>query len=153
MEYGARPSGGESSESWDPHVGRQDEQSPDAEDKDQTSGEKTPGSEVIRTQRQIDIAFWFAIDVMCARCARRTGRPWLKVLFFLMSGRTWVTRMPGEEHSKDCLVPVFPKPQTVLVWACFHGGINGLLIIWNKENWGTTVKSRFFTTHIVSSFH
>ena len=69
------------------------------------------------------------------------------------SGRTWVTRMPGEEDIEDCLVPVFPKLQTVLVWACFKGGIKGPLIIWDKENWGTTVKSHSFTQHIVPSFH
>jgi len=61
--------------------------------------------------------------------------------------------MSGEEDHEDCLVPVFPKPQTLLVWACFKGGIKGPLIIWPKENWGKTVKSRSFTQHIVPRFH
>ena len=38
MERGARASERDSSGSWDPDVGRQDERSPDTEDKDRTSG-------------------------------------------------------------------------------------------------------------------
>ena len=66
---------------------------------------------------------------------------------------TWVTRMAGEEDHEDCLVPVFPKLRTVLVWACFKGGNKGPLIIWDKENWGKTVKSRSYTQHIVPKIH
>ena len=69
------------------------------------------------------------------------------------SVRTWVTRKAGEEHLEDCPVPVFPKLRTVLVWACFKGGIKGQLIIWDKENWGKTVKSRSYTQHIVPKIH
>ena len=30
------------------------------------------------------------------------------------SGRTWVTRMAGEEDLEDCLVPKFPKLKTIM---------------------------------------
>ena len=45
--------GVESSGSWDPDVRGRNEGSPGAEDKDRTSGQKTPGSLVIRMERRI----------------------------------------------------------------------------------------------------
>ena len=43
----------ETSGSWDPDLRRRNERSPGAEDKDRTSGQKTPGSVVIRMERRI----------------------------------------------------------------------------------------------------
>jgi len=43
----------ESTGSWDPDVRRQNEGTPGAEDKDRTSGQKTPGSMVIWMERWI----------------------------------------------------------------------------------------------------
>ena len=39
------------------------------------------------------------------------------------SGKVWVTRQAGEEDLEDCLVPKFPKLQTVVVWGCFKGTV------------------------------
>jgi len=38
----------------------------------------------IRTQRRIDVASLFAIDVLCVRCVRRIGRTGRKLVFLLM---------------------------------------------------------------------
>jgi len=45
--------GRESSGSWDPDVRSRNERSPGAEDKDGMSGQKTPGSVVIRIEQRI----------------------------------------------------------------------------------------------------
>ena len=39
----------------------------------------------IRTQRQINFASWFVIDLLCTRCTRRWGCTWRQVLFLLMT--------------------------------------------------------------------
>ena len=39
------------------------------------------------------------------------------------SGKVWVTRQAGKEDLEDCLVPKFPKLQTVMVWGYFKGTV------------------------------
>ena len=35
-------------------------------------------------------------------------------------GTVWVTRRPGEEYDKDCLVPRFPWCTTIMVWGAMY---------------------------------
>ena len=65
------------------------------------------------------------------------------------SGNTWVTRTPAEEFAEDCLVPKFRKLQTIMVWGCITGNQKGPLVIWNKAEWGKTVKGPSYCEYIV----
>jgi len=68
------------------------------------------------------------------------------------SGRMWVTRQAGEEDIEDCLVPLFGKLETIIVWAWFKEKQKGALIFWNKNEWGKTINAVFFSTYIVPQF-
>jgi len=51
-------------------------------------------------------------------------------------GTSWVTREPGEQYIKDCLVPKFEKPMTIMVWRAIDGDQKSALMIWETESWG-----------------
>jgi len=70
---------------------------------------------------------------------------WTDECYVWLSGHTsrvWVTRRPGEEYNDDCLLPKFPKKNSIMVWGGILGGTKSELILWDKDNWGSiTAKS------------
>lgn len=68
-----------------------------------------------------------------------------------MSGRIWVTRRPDEEFHEDCLVPKFPKQDSIMIWGAICGTFGGTkcpLILWDREGWGT-INSTSYINHIL----
>ena len=51
-------------------------------------------------------------------------------------GTIWVTREPGEQYIKDCLVRKFKKPTTIMVWRAIGGDQKSGVMIGETESWG-----------------
>jgi len=69
------------------------------------------------------------------------------------SSQVWVTQRPGEdsepEYQDTCLVPKFPKKNSIMVSGGILAGKNTPLVLWDKNNLGTiTVKSYIDTVLI-----
>ncbi|KAF8254223.1 hypothetical protein K440DRAFT_608728 [Wilcoxina mikolae CBS 423.85] len=65
-------------------------------------------------------------------------------------GNIWVTRFPGEEYDKDCLVPKFRKLSRMIVWGAIDGITGKLrLVVWDKNLWGKTITGLAYITHIL----
>jgi len=51
-------------------------------------------------------------------------------------GHVYVTRRADKEYDHSCLVPRFPKLDTIHVWGCFMGTTKGPLIKWDRASIG-----------------
>jgi len=58
------------------------------------------------------------------------------------SGNIWITRMAEEEYAEDYLLSKFRQMDTIMAWGCISTSQKGLLVIWNKLEWGRTINSQ-----------
>jgi hypothetical protein len=67
-------------------------------------------------------------------------------------GRVHVTRQVGEQWIDNCLIPLFQKKNSIIVW----GGILGarskkVLVLWERDDWGT-ITAQTYVDHILVAF-
>lgn len=56
--------------------------------------------------------------------------------------KQWVTRKPGEELNDTCVLEKIRKRRGWMFWGCFHVGVKGPCLFWEKE-WGSINKDSY----------
>lgn len=56
--------------------------------------------------------------------------------------KQWVTRKPGEELNDTCVLEKIRKRRGWMFWGCFHAGVKGPCLFWEKE-WGSINKDSY----------
>jgi len=76
---------------------------------------------------------------------------WTDECYVWLSGHTsrvWVTRRTGEEYHDDCLLPKFPKKNSIMIWGGILGEKKSELVLWDKDNWGT-ITARSYVDNVL----
>lgn len=62
--------------------------------------------------------------------------------------RTWVTRLPGEQHKTDCLQPKFAHLEHCMIWGAISHNSKSDLVFWDKRAWGN-INADSYQRHIL----